>query len=85
VFIFIFGISTSLIFFLYNNLFLTIGQGQEIVLKKKEIAPEVLNVEQVNELLAILDKRSTTTAPINWEELTDPFSGDIPLIPTATE
>ncbi|MFA6322307.1 MAG: hypothetical protein WCX71_02405 [Candidatus Buchananbacteria bacterium] len=67
------GLFSILGYFLYENLYQTIAQAQEVILKKKEIAPEALDMEQITKTLKFLDEKTTSTDRINLSTVRDPF------------
>lgn len=67
------GVSITLGFFLYKNFYQTITQSKEIILLRKEVAPDSLNLEKVEKIIELLEKKTTTTEMINLEKIKDPF------------
>ncbi|NUM25164.1 MAG: hypothetical protein HUU49_00900 [Candidatus Buchananbacteria bacterium] len=60
--------------FLYRNFYQTIAQSEEIILLKKEVAPDIIDINKVETVLNRLNKKSSTTDDINFDVITDPFN-----------
>lgn len=59
--------------FLYKNFYLTITQAQDIVILRQEVAPDSINVERVNKVLDLIDKKIEAEKPQNLELAKNPF------------
>lgn len=60
--------------FLYKNLYQTIAQTEQIILLRKEVAPDTINMEKVNTVLKFLDKKIRSTSTVNWTKIKNPFT-----------
>lgn len=81
------GFSITLGLFLYKNFYQTITQSKEIILLRKEVAPDSLNLEKVEKIIELLERKTTTTEMINFEKIKDPFmfiESRQPTLPTTT-
>lgn len=58
--------------FIYQYFYQTITQAKEIILLKSQVAPETINLDEVNKILGLLDKKITSDN-INWPEIKNPF------------
>jgi hypothetical protein len=56
----IIGASAILILFLYKNFYVTIAQTEQIILLKKEVAPDFIDIDRVNKVLNALAEKATT-------------------------
>ena len=59
--------------FLYLYLYQTITQSERIILLKSEVAPDSININEVNSVLDFINKKSTPEN-INWSEIKNPFA-----------
>lgn len=71
--ILVIAILSVLIFFLYKNFYQTITQSEQIILLKKEVAPDTIDMKRVGQVLDLLDKKTTTTEAIIYSEIKNPF------------
>lgn len=67
------GLSGILGLFLYKNLYQTIAQTEEIMILRQEVAPDIIDMKRVEAILESLNKKTTTTEEINWQEIKNPF------------
>jgi len=66
------GVTSSLGSFLYKNFYQTITQSEEIILLKKEVAPDAIDIKEVENIINNLNKK-TTNNNIDWETIKNPF------------
>ncbi|MFA5021458.1 MAG: hypothetical protein WC508_00040 [Patescibacteria group bacterium] len=64
--------------FLYKNFYQTITQSQEIVVLRAEVSPYTINVEKFRTALTALDKKFSAPDKINWAEIKNPFTANLP-------
>jgi len=69
--------------FLYNNLYKTIAQTEEIIILRSEVSPYTVNVEKFTEVLGALDKKINPTKIVDWKNTRNPFGtpGSSPVKP----
>ena len=60
--------------FLYKNLYKTIAQSEEIIILRKEVAPEFISLEEVNKIVKKIDKKITAEKVTNWLDWNNPFA-----------
>lgn len=68
------GIFGYLGYFIYFNLYETIAEAQQVVLLKQEVAPESLDVDKIEKVLARLEKRATSTQAVNVANIKNFFT-----------
>jgi len=68
--------------FLYTYFYRTIAQSEEIILLRQEVAPESINITQVKQAIANIEKKETTPPPP--ERYRNPFSFVETLPPPST-
>jgi hypothetical protein len=59
--------------FLYKNFYQTIAQSEEVVLLKKEVAPDAINMNKVNAVLGALDQKTAMTDSVDFTGIKNPF------------
>jgi len=59
--------------FIDKNFYQTITQSQEIILLKKEVAPDSINLKKVDEVISLLDNK-TKKSQDDLEAIKNPFS-----------
>lgn len=71
------GVLGAIGFFLYRNLYQTIAQSEEIILLRKEVAP---NSIEVNKVKTVLDgfNAKTTAKNIDFGQTKNPFISQTP-------
>jgi len=74
VFMLVIVVISMLGFFLYKNFYQTIAQTEQIILLRKEVAPDTIDINKVNKVLDALDKKTTTTIDIEYSKIKNPFS-----------
>jgi len=72
--LFVLVVAGYLSFYLYRNFYVTIAQTEQIILLKKEVAPDSIDINKVNSVLNALDKKTTTTKAVDYSQIKDPFS-----------
>jgi len=72
-------ITGYLSWFLYNNLYQTIAQTEQIIVLRAEVSPYSIDIKQFNTILETLEKKTSPekTEEINWAKIKNPF-GFIP-------
>ncbi len=60
--------------FLYKNFYQTITQSEEIILLKKEVAPDIINIDKVERVLQLLTTKTAPELTINFDNIKNPFS-----------
>lgn len=72
-------------YFIFQNYYQTITQAEEIIDLRKEVAPDSIDIERVNQVLDALDAKSTTTTVIIPPNIKNPFDPVAEIIqPVAT-
>jgi len=68
-------ITGYLSWFLYNNLYQTIAQTEQIIVLRAEVSPYSIDIKQFNTILETLGKKTSleNTEEINWSEIKNPF------------
>lgn len=80
--IIIIGFIAVLGYFLYKNFYQTITQAEEIILLKKEVAPEAIDTNKVDRVLEALEQKTTTTpSVVNLGDLKNPFASESTAAP----
>ena len=61
--------------FLYNNLYQTIAQTEQIIVLRAEVSPYSIDIKQFNTILETLEKKTSqkNLKKINWSEIKNPF------------
>lgn len=59
--------------FLHKNFYGTIAQTEQIVLLKKEVAPDTIDTEKVNQVLTAIEQKVTPPEKIDFQSLKNPF------------
>lgn len=68
------GTCTYLGFFLYENFYQTVAQTDEIILLKKEVAPDIIDTEKIDKVLHLINEKTTATSTIDYDAASNPFS-----------
>lgn len=68
------GLAGLLGMFLYQNLYQTITQSEEIVILKQEIAPDTINVKKVEELIDRIEQKKAGQEDIDWSQIKNSFA-----------
>lgn len=71
-------------YFLYQNIYQSIVGAEEVILRKKEVAPEALDMTKIRQTIIMLDQKATTTQNINIDQIRDPFANKNQIKPTST-
>lgn len=61
-------------YFLYKNLYLTVTQSEEIIILKKEVAPDVIDIDRVNTVLQNLEEKAAGADDLDWSNIKNPFA-----------
>lgn len=61
------------LYFLYENFYLAVTQSEEIILLKKEVAPDTVNIENINNVLELISDKTNTSTTSNIEDIKNPF------------
>ena len=67
--------------FLYLYLYQTITQSERIILLKNEVAPDFIDINEVNSVVAFMEKKSAVNNT-DWSKIKNPFAL-LPVSPLA--
>ena len=59
--------------FLYFNLYQTITQADQIILLRREVAPETVDTKKVEAVCTAIDQKTSGKSTVDWNTLPDPF------------
>lgn len=79
--------SVSLGFFLYRYFYQTITQSEEIIVLRREVAPESINIEEVQAVIDAYTKKTASSETISWNTQRNPFTAQplaTPPLPVET-